>query len=102
MVKTGSAAGARRGSIMRRLSITILLLATTVGAAWAQIPTKGNVFFGYSYDRTPIATNDTANLNGWDATLEGKFLLWIGLVVDVDGHYGSHNYNGVNAVHRRT
>jgi len=81
----------------RRLSITILLLATASGAARAQIPTKGNVFFGYSYDRTSIASNDTSNLNGWDATLEGKLLPWIGLVVDVDGHYGSHNYNGVNA-----
>jgi hypothetical protein len=80
----------------RRLSITILLLATASGAARAQIPTKGNVFFGYSYDRTSIASNDTSNLNGWDATLEGKLLPWIGLVVDVDGHYGSHNYNGVN------
>ena len=29
-------------------------------AAWAQIPTRGNVFFGYSYDRTPIVSNDTS------------------------------------------
>jgi hypothetical protein len=66
-------------------------------AACAQIPTKGNVFFGYSYDRTSIASNDTSNLNGWDATLEGKVLPWVGLALDVDGHYGSHDFAGTNA-----
>ena len=77
---------------------TVLLLSTLLGsAAWAQIPTKGNVFFGYSYERSAIAVNDTTNMNGWDATLEGKFLPWIGLVLDIDGHYGSHNFNGTPA-----
>lgn len=73
------------------LSPSLLALLTMTGAASAQIPTKGNVFFGYSYDRTPIVSNDTTNLNGWDASLEGKLLPWIGLVVDVDGHYGSES-----------
>ena len=82
---------------MRRLWTLVLLLAGLAGAAWAQIPTKGNVFFGYSYDRTSIVANDTANLNGWDFTLEGKFLPWIGLVADVDGHYGNHNFGGTSA-----
>lgn len=77
--------------------IFIAIFITLASASWAQIPTKGNVFFGYSYDRTPIAANDTTNLNGWDAALEGKFLPWIGLVVDVDGHYGTHNFSGTNA-----
>jgi hypothetical protein len=76
---------------------TMVLLLIAASTAWAQIPTKGNVFVGYSFDRTPIASNDTSNLNGWEATLEGKFLPWIGLVVDVDGHYGSHNFSGTNA-----
>ena len=81
---------------MRRIW-TFFLLSMVASTAWAQIPTKGNVFFGYSYDRTSIAANDTSNLNGWEATLEGKFLPWIGLVVDVDGHYGSHNFDGTTA-----
>jgi opacity protein-like surface antigen len=81
---------------MRRWWTLVLFLALP-GAAWAQIPTRGNVFFGYSYDRTSISVGDTSNLNGWEATLEGKFLPWIGAVVDVDGHYGSHNYPDVNA-----
>ncbi len=81
---------------MRRLWTLVLLLALA-SAAWAQIPTKGNAFFGYSYDRTSVVSNDASNLNGWDATLEGKFAPWIGLVADVDGHYGSHNFGGASA-----
>jgi hypothetical protein len=82
---------------MRRLWILVLSLTLLASAAWAQIPTKGSVFFGYSYDRTSIVSRDTTNLNGWDFTLEGKFLPWIGLVVDVDGHYGNHNFGGTSA-----
>ena len=82
---------------MRIFFAIVIVLATLVTAAQAQIPTRGNVFFGYSYDRTPISAFDTTNLNGWEATLEGKFLPWIGLVVDADGHYGSQNYSGINA-----
>ena len=77
---------------MRRVWNLVLLLTMLSSAAWAQIPTRGNVFFGYSYDRTPVVSNDTTNTNGWEATLEGKFLPWIGLVADVDSHYGSHNF----------
>ncbi|MFZ0479509.1 MAG: outer membrane beta-barrel protein [Terriglobales bacterium] len=69
-----------------------LLLTLLAGAASAQVPTKGNVFFGYSYENTAISQGDSGSLNGWDASLEGKFLPWIGLVVDVDGHYGSRDY----------
>jgi outer membrane protein with beta-barrel domain len=77
--------------------VSFSLLTLLAGAAWAQVPTKGNVFFGYSYDRTSIVSNDTANLNGWDFTLEGKFAPWIGLVADIDGHYGNHNFGGTSA-----
>jgi len=73
------------------------LLLLLAGSVWAQIPTKGNVFFGYSFDRTPIISNDTTNMSGWDASFEGKFLPWIGLVADVDGHYGSHNFGNIYA-----
>ena len=86
---------------MTRLSTLILLPLLLplmfAGAAWAQIPSGGNVFFGYSFDRTPVASHDTTNFNGWDASLEGKFLPWIGLVADIDGHYGNHNFSGTNA-----
>jgi len=82
---------------VRRGWLLVLLLTMLASAAWPQIPTRGNVFFGYSYDRTPIVSNDTSNLNGWEATLEGKFLPWIGLVADLDAHYGSHSFSGTSA-----
>ena len=82
---------------MPKLWNLALLLTMLSTAAWAQVPTRGNVFFGYSYDRTSIVSNDTGNLNGWEATLEGKFLPWIGLVADIDGHYGSHSFSGASA-----
>ena len=82
---------------MQRLGNIILLMVILTSAAWSQIPSGGNVFFGYSFERAPIVTQDTTNLNGWEASLEGKFLPWIGLVADIDGHYGNHNYAGVTA-----
>jgi opacity protein-like surface antigen len=67
--------------------------------AQAQIPRGGNVFFGYSYSRgnaftgnfspVPTPTMGSINMNGWDASLEGKYLPWLGVVADFDWHYGS-------------
>jgi len=76
---------------MRRSLIVVVWAVVLCSVAWAQIPTKGNVFFGYSYDRSAISQGDSSNLNGWDAQLEGKFAPWVGLVLDIDGHYGSPN-----------
>lgn len=75
---------------MRQLWTLVLFLAALTGGAAAQVPTKGNVFFGYSYNRAEIVSNDAINLNGWNAQLEGKFLPWIGIVGDLGGTYGSH------------
>ena len=77
----------RRWTVVLSLAVLLTILASS---ASAQIPTKGNVFFGYSYNRAEIVSNDAINLNGWDASLEGKFLPWIGLVGDISGTYGSH------------
>jgi len=73
--------------------------------AQAQIPTGGNVFFGYSYSRgntftssfapPPIPANGSVGMNGWEASLEGKYLPWIGVVVDFDWHYGSRSVTPV-------
>ena len=82
---------------MPKLFRLVVFLTSLASAAFAQIPTRGNVFFGYSYDRTAIVRNDSSNLNGWDATLEGKFAPWVGLVVDIDGHYGRRNFSGTSA-----
>jgi hypothetical protein len=82
---------------MRKLSVLFILAMILCSCGWAQIPTKGNAFFGYSYDHTAISRGDDGSLNGWEASLEGKLVPWVGLVVDVDGHYGSRNYGGINA-----
>lgn len=81
------------------LKISAIALAwTTLGAVCAaQIPTSGNGFFGYSYSQGQIfsgTTTGNVSMNGWDASLEGKFLPWIGVVADLDWHYGSRDLAG--------
>jgi len=65
----------------------------------AQMPSGGNVFFGYSYSRGNAFTQGfpagtagrTVNMNGWEASVEGKYLPWLGVVADLDWHYGSRS-----------
>lgn len=76
---------------MQRVWVAVFAFMALSLSAFAQVP-KGNVFFGYSYDNTAVSTGDGGSLNGWDASLEGKVLPFLGLVVDVDGHYGSRGY----------
>ncbi len=68
---------------MRKLLFIVLCVTVLTAAAFAQLPTKGNVFFGYSYNRAEIVSNDAVNLNGWNASLEGNLL---------PCHVGEHNY----------
>jgi hypothetical protein len=70
--------------------VALALIAFT-SAATAQVP-KGNVFFGYSYASADLNQNDRSNLNGWEASLEGKFLPFIGIVADFSGHYGTNDF----------
>ena len=60
-------------------------------AASAQIPTRGNVFFGYSYGSADFSSTNRTNLNGWNGSLEGKVLPWVGFVADFSGLYGSQD-----------
>jgi len=77
---------------MRKIKMWIVFLEVVLcSCLWAQVP-KGNVFIGYSFDRTPVVTNDTINANGWEASLEGKIFPFVGLVADFDSHYGSGNF----------
>jgi opacity protein-like surface antigen len=79
------------------IGVVIFLFA---GLASAQIP-RGNVFLGFSYERTnasafnPGLVGSTVghpNLHGWEASFEGKFLPFVGIVGDVSGHYGSQSF----------
>jgi opacity protein-like surface antigen len=65
--------------------LCLIALAT---AAYAQIP-SGNVFVGYSYMNAGLVSGNRSNLNGWNASVEGKFLPFLGIVGDFSGHYGS-------------
>jgi opacity protein-like surface antigen len=67
-------------------SLILLLPVLFANAALAQVP-NGNVFFGYSYMSADLSSR--TNLNGWNASLEGKVLPFIGLVADLTGDYGS-------------
>lgn len=82
---------------MKSLFLTILI-AGTAALASAQVPTSGNIFAGYSYSggdvdmRSPgqFPASHSASLNGWEGSLEGKLLPWVGIVADLSGQYGSH------------
>jgi hypothetical protein len=76
-----------------RTVVAVCFVTVILGSfATAQVPTSGNVFFGYSYYHTDISTIDTSNTNGWEASLEGKVLPFIGIVADFSQHYGSENF----------
>ncbi|HVN18842.1 MAG TPA: hypothetical protein VMU05_08720 [Dongiaceae bacterium] len=79
---------------MRKLAV-IALVFMAANFAVAQIPTAGNVFFGYSYYNTNV-NGSRNNLNGWEGSIEGKFLPFVGIVADFDGHYGSESFSACN------
>ncbi len=74
---------------MRNILVAAFLLALFASSAAAQVPTSGNVFFGYSYYNTDISGLGRNGLNGWQGSLEGKILPHVGIVADLGGHYGS-------------
>jgi hypothetical protein len=88
------------------LKLSAILISFLLVASYAigQIPTKGNVFIGYSYGRVnfsaPVGPPDTggtvfanpSNLNGWNGSLEGKVLPFVGIVADLSGYYGSPGF----------
>jgi hypothetical protein len=82
---------------VRRILFVSVFLFLLASLASAQIPTSGNVFFGYSYYNTDLSSIDRANTNGWEGSFEGKVFPFVGLVADVSGHYGSQNFGFLNA-----
>jgi hypothetical protein len=75
---------------MRKVVIAAFSLLLLSGLALAQIPTSGNVFFGYSYVNTDVFPNRIST-NGWEGSVEGKVLPFIGIVADISAYYGSEN-----------
>jgi hypothetical protein len=80
-----------------KLALIALILLLLPAAALAQIPTRGNVFFGYSYGSADFSSAGRTNLNGWNGSLEGKVLPWVGFVADFSGLYGSQDVSAVSA-----
>lgn len=79
---------------MRKTAVMAFLLFLFASFAAAQVPTSGNVFIGYSYqsnDSTALSIigGNRVNMNGWQASLEGKLFPLLGIVADFSGHYGS-------------
>jgi opacity protein-like surface antigen len=69
-----------------------LLLCASLASA--QVP-SGNVFVGYSYFSADQSSSGRANLTGWNGSLEGKVLPFVGIVADISGHYGTENFPAV-------
>ncbi len=73
---------------MHKVAIVVCSLFLFVSAASSQVP-SGNVFFGYSYYNADLSSLGRSSLNGWNGSVEGKVLPWVGIVADIGGHYGS-------------
>jgi hypothetical protein len=73
---------------VRKSAPLILLIFAFTTTTLAQIP-SGNIFVGYSLSQTRVA--EPLSLNGWEGSLEGKFLPWVGIVADFSAGYGTNN-----------
>jgi hypothetical protein len=82
---------------MKKTGFFVLALLLFATVANAQVP-SGNVFFGYSYYNTDLSsTVNRTSANGWEASVEGKVIPFLGIVADFDAHYGSQNFVSVCA-----
>jgi hypothetical protein len=76
---------------MRKIGLIVFALALLPGLANAQIPTSGNVFFGYSYYNADLSSVGRSSFNGWTGAVEGKVFPFLGIVGEVTETYGSEN-----------
>ena len=70
---------------MRRISLLGLLGVVLLGGLPAMAQgAKAEVFLGGSFAR-----NEGTNFGGWNASLTGNMLPWLGVTADLSGHYNS-------------
>jgi len=78
---------------MPRITGIASMLFLLAAVAAAQVPTSGNIFVGYSFENASSSALDLnlsrPNLQGWEASLEGKVFTPVSIVADFSGHYGS-------------
>jgi len=55
-------------------------------------PTRVNAFVGYSFYSTNLSTVGRASTYGWEASGEVRLYRWVGVVGDIDTHYGSQGF----------
>ncbi len=72
----------------KRIAMVLALLIMSV-AGFAQSAKSGDLYLGYSFNRASTGWSNTGNLNGWEASLEGRIAPWAGLVVDASTNYGT-------------
>src|SRR5580698_30342 len=85
----------RENHLMLKSASIAIALFLFAALASAQVPTSGNVFFGYSFENASSSALDNVtrpNFHGWDGSLEGKLAPFIGLVTDISGHYGTQTF----------
>jgi len=70
-------------------------------AGFAQVPTAGNLFLGYTLNRASTGYSNTGNLNGWELSAEGKVAPFAGVVAELSTQYGGlpilpiHQFGGI-------
>ncbi len=83
---------------MRKYIAIVFALLLMSAAGFAQIPTAGNIFLGYSLNHGSTGLSDTGTLNGWEGSVEGKMFPFVGIVADVSAQYGTlgNPFTGLN------
>lgn len=66
-----------------------MALLLTAAAGFAQLPSRGNVFVGYSMNRADAGWGTQDNLNGWELSAEGKVAPFVSMVFDLGATYGT-------------
>ena len=72
----------------KRIAIVLALLLMSA-AGFAQTPSAGNVFIGYSFNHAGTGWSNTGNLNGWEVSAERRFTPNFAFVGDLSTQYGT-------------
>jgi len=75
---------------MSRLVLLAVVLAVLVAPLAAQDTPKAEVFGGYQFTHAS-AEGESANFNGWNASVTGNINRWLGVAADFSGSYDSES-----------
>lgn len=74
--------------MQKRIALVFVLLMMTA-SGFAQIPSFGSVFLGYSFNHGDTGISNKGTLNGWEGSVEGKVFPFVAMVADVSAQYGT-------------